>query len=213
MFAAGDRHLHVAEDDIVFSSRFAAATAEVIRSGTLDKYDLIFLDTIVAVGLELVSEFNRLFERQGSRTGAPIAVLDFRNHKFASTSSYLVNRHSIARVADMLERNLAAGPRLPLDLHYCRLMETDGLRVGCVFPFVTSVRLESATTTTIAGREGGDALRFACDLLRHAFYVDCDWDVARRAIDAYAPSLLSEPRDRIIGAALALATKEKLVRD
>ena len=113
----------------------------------------------------------------------------------------------------MLERNLAAGPTLPLDLHYCRLMETDGLRVGCVFPFVTSVRLESATTTTIAGREGGDALRFACDLLRYAFYVDCDWDVARRAIDALRLSLLSDPRDRIIGAALALATKEKLVRD
>ena len=126
---------------------------------------------------------------------------------------YLVNRRSIARVADLLEVELAAGPTRPLDLHYCRLMETDGLRVGCVFPFVTSVRLESATTTTIMGREGGNALRFACDLLRHAFYVDCDWDVARRAIDAYAPSLLADPQSRIIGAALALATKEHLVRD
>jgi len=216
LFAGGDRHVHVAEDDIVFSSRFAAAAGELVRSGTLDRYDLVFLDTVVAVGLELVSEFRRLFERQAPRADAgavrPITVLDFRQHKFASTSSYLVNRGSVERVAGLLERELAAGPALPLDLHYCRLMETDGLRVGCIFPFVTSVRLESAATTTITGREGGDAIRFACDLLRHAFFVDCDWDVARRAIETLAPSLLTDPQERIIGAAFALATKANLAR-
>ena len=216
LFAAGDRHVHVAEDDIVFSSRFAAVAGELVRSGTLDRYDLIFLDTVVAVGLELVSEFRRLFERQAQRAdpeaARPVTVLDFRQHKFASTSSYLVNRRSVARVADLLERELAAGPTLPLDLHYCRLMETDGLRVGCVFPFVTSVRLESAATTTIDGREGGDTIRFACDLLRHAFFVDCDWEVARRAIEAYSPSLLTDPQDRIVGAAFALATNANLTR-
>ena len=216
LFAAGDRHIHVAEDDIVFSARFAAVAGELVRSGTLDLYDIVFLDTVVAVGLELVSEFRRLFERQAPHadpgTTRPITVLDFRQHKFASTSSYLVNRRTVARVASLLERELAAGPTLPLDLQYCRLMETDGLRVGCVFPFVTSVRLESAATTTIDGREGGDTIRFACDLLRHAFFVDCDWEVARRAIEAFRPSLLADPQDRIVGAAFALATSANLTR-
>ncbi len=50
-------------------------------------------------------------------------------------------------------------------------------------------------------------MRFACDLLRYAFYADCDWDVARRAIEAFAPSLLTDAQDRIIGAALAQATR------
>jgi len=66
-FASGEHHLHVAEDDIVFSSRFAAVTGELVRAGMLDRYDLIFLDTVVAVGLELVSEFRQLLERNVSR--------------------------------------------------------------------------------------------------------------------------------------------------
>lgn len=211
LFASGERHLHVAEDDVVFSSRFAAVTGELVRAGMLDRYDLIFLDTVVAVGLELVSEFRRLLERNVSRAqqgaATPIIVLDFHHHRFAGTSSYLVSRRAIARLAGLLERELAAGPTLPLDLQYGRLTQTDGLRVGCAFPFATTVRLESAAETTIVGREGGEAIRFACDLLRYAFYADCDWDVARRAIEAIAPSLLMDTQDRIIGAAFAQATR------
>lgn len=210
-FASGGRHLHVAEDDIVFSSRFAPVTAELVRSGTLDRYDLIFLDTVVAVGLELVIEFRRLQELNASRARrgepTPVIVLDFRQHKFAGTSSYLVNRNSIARVAGLLERELASGPTLPLDLQYGRFIGTDALRVGCAFPFVTTVRLESAAQTTIAGREGGDAIRFACDLLRYAFHAECDWEVARAAIEGIAPSLLTDTTDRIVGAAFAQATR------
>ncbi len=112
-FAAGKHHVHVAEDDIVFSSRFAAVTGELIRSGMLERYDLVFLDTVVAVGLELVSEFRRLFERNSrTETGVPtsLVVLDFRQHRFASTSSYLVSRRAVARVAKLLERELVTGP-------------------------------------------------------------------------------------------------------
>ena len=210
-FAAGERHVHIAEDDIVFSSRFAAVVGEVVRSGILAQYDLVFLDTVVAVGLELVSEFRRLLARNVERVNpgaaAPVIVLDFHHHRFAGTSSYLVSRHAIARVAMLLERELALGPTLPLDLLYERLMRTDGLRVGCTFPFATTVRLDSASDTTIAGREGGDAIRFACDLLRYAFYADCDWEVARRAIETIAPSLFTDTQDRIIGAAFAQATR------
>lgn len=210
-FAGGERHIHIAEDDIVFSSRFAAVAGEIVRSGMLARYDLVFLDTVVAVGLELVSEFRRLLERNVSRaqSGAatPLIVLDFHHHRFAGTSSYLVSGRAIARVAGLLERELARGPALPLDLLYGRLMHTDGLRVGCAFPFATTVRLESASDTTIVGREGGEAIRFACDLLRYAFYADCDWQVARRAIESIAPSLLTDTQDRIIGAAFAQATR------
>ena len=210
-FASGGRHLHVAEDDVVFSSHFAAVTGELVRSGMLDRYDLIFLDTVVAVGLELVSEFRRLHERNVSRArcgaDAPVIVLDFKHHRFAGASSYLVSRRALAHVANLLERELAAGPTLPLDLQYGRLMQTDGLRIGCAFPFVTTVRLESAAETTIVGREGGGAIRFACDLLRYAFYADCDWEVARHAIEAIEPSLLTNPTDRIIGTAFAQATR------
>jgi hypothetical protein len=163
------------------------------------------------VGLELVSEFRRLLERNvlraQQRAATPVIVLDFHHHRFAGTSSYLVSRRAIARLAGLLERELAAGPTLPLDLQYGRLTQTDGLRVGCAFPFATTVRLESAAETTIVGREGGEAIRFACDLLRYAFYADCDWDVARRAIEAIAPSLLMDTQDRIIGAAFAQATR------
>jgi hypothetical protein len=142
----------------------------------------------------------------------PVVVLDFRQHRFAGTSSYLVSRHAVARVVKLLERELTAGPTLPLDLQYGRMIETDGLRVGCAFPFATTVRLDSASETTIVGREGGETLRFACDLLRYAFYADCDWDVARRAIEATAPSLLVDAQDRIIGAAFAHATRVILRR-
>jgi hypothetical protein len=210
-YDSGERHLHVAEDDIVFSSRFAAVTAELVRSGMLDRYDIIFLDTVVAVGLELVSEFRRLQELNLSRARrgepTPVIVLDFHHHRFAGTSSYLVGRGAIARVARLLERALAAGPTLPLDLQYARFIATDALRVGCAFPFATTVRLDSATGTTIAGREGGEAIRFACDLLRYAFHADCDWEVAREAIERIAPSLLTETTDRIVGAAFAQATR------
>ena len=65
-----------------------------------------------------------------------------------------------------------------------------------------------ASETTILGREGGEAIRFACDLLRYAFYADCDWDVARRAIEAIAPLLLANAQDQVISAAFAQATRD-----
>jgi GR25 family glycosyltransferase involved in LPS biosynthesis len=215
-FAAGTRHLHVVEDDVVFSSRLVPVINELIRSGTLERYDLVFLDTVVGVGVELVRIYRRLYGRQTRRGtgdvsdgGQPFAVLDFRNHEFAGASSYLVNRASIAKLAALLERELAAGPNTPLDLCYCKLMQSDSLRVACVFPFVTTVRLDSALKTTIGGREGGEPVRFSSDLLRYSFFAEREWATARDAIDAFDPALRVDPHDEIVGMAFAIAANPK----
>jgi hypothetical protein len=47
------------------------------------------------------------------------------------------------------------------------------IKIGCMFPFLTSIPVESDYSTNITGRFD-PSLLFAMSLMRHSFYIECD---------------------------------------
>jgi hypothetical protein len=218
--SGGTRHLHVVEDDVLFARRLPAVLAEIVASRALEQFDLVFLDTVVPVSIDLVRNLKRFVDGQVRRDAsgravhvAKFAVIDFGGREFAGASSYLVRAGSIGRIASLLEAEAASGPSTPVDLFYSRLAASGALRAAFVLPFATAVQPSTATATTIEGREGGEAVRFACDLLRYALFVDCEWSEARRAIVAFDPVAADDPSLRLVGTAFALAANPAYLKD
>jgi hypothetical protein len=88
--------------------------------------------------------------------------------------SFVVNRRSIAKVVDVLSRSLSQGARLPIDLAL-RGAAIDGtLRLGSLFPFVTSFRLDELVGNTIVRPDRDLLSRLLLQLARHSFFVGCD---------------------------------------
>jgi hypothetical protein len=64
------------------------------------------------------------------------------------------------------------------------------VQIGCLFPFVTSIRL--GVTTTSPGRQYDDISVLAMKMARHSFFVDCDMP---RLLDYAEKMLPPTPRD------------------
>ena len=187
-----DTHLHVVEDDVVFSRFTDYALRWAIEKGTIDQLDVLFTDTFIT---PLNNEYRfckELYDRSFDRDDAGnIRRVRPRVVKhIAGTSSYLVNRGSIGKLVDVLMRILKAGARTPLDITLRGLADKGVLRTGALFPFVTSVRLPRLLDTTLAGRtHHHDLTSIAAWLGRNSFFVDCDM----QALVADAERLLPIP--------------------
>ena len=56
------------------------------------------------------------------------------------------------------------------------------LRAACLFPFITSVRLEDVVNSTIPGKAGSRSIMVMA-VLRYLFFLGCDLDYAKRVLD------------------------------
>lgn len=189
--AAAATHLHILEDDVVFSRFTEYALRWVIESRAIDEYDIIFTDTFVALRNFDYQYCKALYERRVKRdTSGKIATVRFKIVKHvAGMNSYIVNRRSIAKLIDFYARKLFQGPSLPVDLAIRNAAEKGELRTGVLFPFATSVRLERTIDTTVIGRRQNAATVAAAWLGRHSFFVDSDI----KALQAHAERLLQLP--------------------
>jgi GR25 family glycosyltransferase involved in LPS biosynthesis len=200
-------HLHVLEDDALLSPEFAPAVAEVIGQGVLDEFDLLFTDLFVSwdplqiASLERVRLRNtRMDPRSGQESLTGVTVFDLHHKSLACTSSYLVARRSIERVAGLLEGALATGPARPVDLVMRQLVDTGVLKAACVVPFVTSVALDVAAGSTVHGDlVGAELSRLACTILRHTFFVRPDWSAIEKVLARYFPPEEHSPRRHAVG--------------
>jgi len=189
--AATGSHLHVIEDDTVFSRFTEQGLRWAIETGVIDRYDILFTDTFVTPMNGEYQYCKGLYDRcvrrdtEGRITGTR---LDIVKH-IAGTNSYIVNANSIGKVAELLQRNLNAGAKKPLDLAFRIWAENSVLRTGALFPFVTGVRLDRTLDTSVDGRPRDDLTSIAAWLGRHSFFVDCD----RQALYAEARRLLPVP--------------------
>lgn len=187
-------HLHVVEDDAVFSRLTSQAIRTVILPSLMERYDLLFLDGVIdplQAGLPF-REYKALYDKCIIRDqhGTVIKV-NFRPIAYVATStSYLVNGRSIKKLLSVYDQVLANGAREPIDIMLRKKGQAGALRVGCLFPFLTSIRLDG-TTTTISERGNDDRSVLAINLARHSFFVDRD--IA--ALLAYADKVFSPPAD------------------
>jgi GR25 family glycosyltransferase involved in LPS biosynthesis len=171
----GAAHLHIVEDDVVFANCALPSVEQVIRSGVLDRHDILFTETAVEMDLHWCREARGLYKSLIQREENGIAsAVEFRIIPYlAGTTSYLVNRRSVGLVCGVLGEELDRGARYPIDILIRNAAREGRLRARSLFPFVTSIQPGEFFSTA---RQDGDAekSRLAMLLLRHSFFVDCD---------------------------------------
>ena len=171
---ASTQHLHVIEDDAIFSRFTAQAIDSIVSSDVIDGFDLLFSDSFTM--RRDYQKYKTLFGQSLERdeTGVVSRMHPRVVSYIAATTSYIANRHSIPKLVEILERELTSGPTDPLDLVIRKAASEGRIRIGCLFPFVTSLRLDGIAGSTIAGRKKNYLTTLALGLGRHSFFVDCD---------------------------------------
>ena len=172
---------HVIEDDIILSAQAGPVLQWLVSSGQLEKFDIIMTDVAVPLLSDACHAYKTFYDAAVKR-GADgciekvnFCVINMRELIFGSTCSMLVNHASFGKIADLYGAALRTGATLPVDLFIREQAQKDVLRVGCVFPFVTSIRPESCYASII-GASADQLSSMASNMLRHSFFIDCDWN-------------------------------------
>ena len=177
-----DRPLHIVEDDVVFGPRTLPALDQVIGDA-FGRGEMVFTDLFVRgelVTIQLLMNYYRLSGALEARTGgqAPwprfVNFLDLKSISFAGSASYFLRNDAKPRMLSLMERELAAGPTVPVDIFFHRVIHDGEITACCTLPFLTSVDPAAIVSTTIEGRPqlSGSALAFF--MLRNYFFVDKD---------------------------------------
>ena len=139
------RFVHVLEDDAILAAPFGQAMQSVIDGGLMESFDIVFTETMVIDELPLIRMLKGLFDRNAGPGRPPsLSLIDLATVNFAGTTSYFVNPRSLGRVVESLGRGLAAGPSQPVDLHYREEARAGRLKIGLLFPFLSSVNVGGA---------------------------------------------------------------------
>jgi GR25 family glycosyltransferase involved in LPS biosynthesis len=183
--AAGDRPGHVLEDDTLLSDMMAPALDAAILGSALEQFDVLFLEMFVGPVAANISRLHRAFA-EASRGGAirsadQLQIIDLGARYEYGTTSYAASPRGARKLAALLDAEWQRGPTMPLDSLIQREARQGQLRVGCVFPFVTSIAIDSALDSA-AGRSDA-AQSMLHNLVRYSFFV-------RRDIAGYAAPLL-----------------------
>jgi GR25 family glycosyltransferase involved in LPS biosynthesis len=195
-----ERHLHIVEDEVVFAACTERVIRWVIESGYLDDYDIVFTDISVPLRNEIHKLYKSAYDKAVTRDVAGkiekvnFDVLNVRNRTYASTSSFLVNRRSIEKLHNIFKSELFSGNGNPVDLVIRERNFRGDIKVGCIFPFVTSVRLGNSFNSTVDPRLDREP-ELAVDIARALFFVESDWDKCQAYLDRYAPP--PPPQDKL----------------
>lgn len=171
----GGNHLHVVEDDVLFSGRIHKSISALIASPLMDEYDVLFLDTYINSALpSVLRSAKTLFDRSIIRDaeGAILKVNLTLCPYEAATASYLVRRDSIPKLLAIYEQAFADGLHDPVDFLLSKRGADGSLRVACIFPFLTSVRFDEMST--ISDHSEARQRLLAINILRHSFFIERD---------------------------------------
>ncbi len=183
----GGRHFHVLEDDAVLGQGFAGHLA-MAMDRVISDFDIVFTDMWLPSNQEFIRDCLKFYDDYRA-TGAFNVI---SGHYWACMASYVVNINAADKLCRLLAEGRDAGMTLPVDLYIAHLVASGVVTAGCLFPFVTSVRLPFAgmvnnaaeARTTIArpddsargagGPRNGGIERLISFLPRVAFYIDAD---------------------------------------
>ena len=203
-FRSANTCVHILEDDAILTSYLPQIIDNGQRERQFDKFDIVFTETFVGYNAWFLRRYKKihnalLAKRQSVNADPSFAVIDITSDYMATTSSYFVAPHAIERVLATFKRGLDMGPRLPFDLFLCQEASQGRLKIGCIFPFVTIIRLDRILQSTIStidtDAEGHSKL--AAALLRYSFFVNCDFDgYAKTWLDAIRAKRASRKPDR-----------------
>ena len=187
-----DTHLHIIEDDVVFAASAPQAIRGIVTRGLFADYDIIYTDVLVPLLNDAYRAYKSFYDatvtrdESGRITKAMFSVVNLKGLIFGSTSSYLVNKKSIRKVHDLYREEITHEPRQSIDLFIRKMSDEGALKVGCLFPFVTSVRLDHIVETDIVRPYHGMSA-LAVHLARYSFFVDADFAHCREYLDKFLP--------------------------
>jgi GR25 family glycosyltransferase involved in LPS biosynthesis len=204
---ASPTHLHILEDDAVLSPITARTIESAIANGTLDQYDVLFTETFLAPTNFEYRDALDLFDKAVDRdpSGKIVYIRPSIILHIASTSSYIVNRRAIPRLVEIIERALTSGAPVAIDIALRQAALSGMLATGCIFPFITSVRLDEAIDSTMPDRGQGTLTRIASTLGRTSFFVGADMAALNTLADRYLPVPENDPQRGLIGHVLAFS--------
>lgn len=196
-----DRHLHILEDDAIFASCTESVLRRIIDDGTMDKFDILYADASIPLSNESYQAFKALYDgvvsrdELGALKSASFQILDLNKHIFSTASSYLVNKNAIEKIYRLYHDELTKGAALPVDAFLRHQADAGILKAGCIFPFITSVRVEHVMDSAV--RKVPDVTRrfTAANIARASFFIGCDWNKCLELLDRLVP--LPPPDDRL----------------
>jgi GR25 family glycosyltransferase involved in LPS biosynthesis len=176
--ANGGRPIHVLEDDVVVGDLTAAAVSAVISNRVLDEFDIVFLETYIGRDVQHLRRWRVLLEEAHARAwpierADQLQVLDITGSYLFGTTSYLAQPSGIKRLVSVLDEEWRRGPAVPLDAAIQKAARARRLRIGCLFPFVTSLDLHLNSVSEAGRAEHTDDV-LVQSFLRYSFYVGAD---------------------------------------
>lgn len=207
--------LHAVEDDVLFSRFTEQAIRAIVGGGAMAHYDIVYTDLYIPISNVLYKKYKEIYDKslrrddKGQVSQTDLNVVDMKDVGFASTASMIISPRSIRKLHDLYAAELAKGPDTPVDLFIRRKTDEGVIKVGCIFPFVTSVRLEHHVfDTTIRGQ---DILlsELAGNIARQAFFIECDWNKCREYLAKYLPLPPGDAQLQILTHILGFSLDEK----
>lgn len=131
-------HLMIVEDDVAFGPSTCSKVENVIRNCERLEWDILFTDICVP---DLPAMMRLVRMRSDLTRKGQMTVLDLAELSFGSSTSYILNARSLAKVYELLDNQVALD--LPYDLFLRKLITERKLNGLVVFPFLTSLSEQS----------------------------------------------------------------------
>lgn len=206
----GDRHVHVVEDDVVFSAQ-TVALLSAIGEDVMDQCDVLFTDIFVPLNMNAIFNLMEFYRASGAigvrhvepdlRLPPAIMFANIRPIEFGGATSYVVNKNSRHKIRRLLDQEMNQGINDPIDMVIRKLANTGELTAFCTLPFLTSIRPDSIYNTTMAERGQDKASEMAFFLLRSYFFIGKDEAYLKAQVGELASGLADpEFMDTILGA-------------
>lgn len=208
--------VHLLEDDALLSSPTRSVIEQAVTTGLLDRFDILFTDTLVAPDLGMLKVLTQAFsnldrlppERIGLRD---LQLIDVSRQNFACLTSYVVSPKAIPKVASLLQNEIDSGPRLPVDLFLRQCAHAGRLTAGLLVPFVTSFNLHEVRQSTIsAGVAAAKSSVMVMAVLRYVFFVERDLALAKFCLE---PSIAAIATPRSEQSGIILKSLEFILSD
>jgi GR25 family glycosyltransferase involved in LPS biosynthesis len=164
-------HLHIIEDDSVFARDAVGLFDRTLEhaDARLSHWDLIFTDIHVPADIAV---FHLLFERMRQYWQTKnLALVDLEHIGFAGTSSFFINKHSVAKLAGLLSEKWTTG--VPIDLYLRHLVGQKALKAYVTVPFLTSISRHNLESDI---RGGLDRSRAVWGVYRRGFFKEASFE-------------------------------------
>jgi len=184
------QHLHVIEDDTLFASCTESVINRIIDSGELDQLDLLYTDVAIPLSNDAFKALKATYDsivtrdESGALQSAAFQILPLNEYMFVTTSSFVINKNSIEKLYRLYHEELTSGASVPIDVFLRQKIDAGIIQAGCVFPFITSVRVDRVMDSTV--RKVRDVTyRFtAAAIARYSFFIGCDWAECKKMVES-----------------------------